>query len=133
MNEMIANQMVFEFFRKTKELQKLKSDDLMMNYIQEKNNVNSYSVERKRRKYSDENNNNKSFNNKNDLFKEDKKNENLIVHNVFFEWIIANVIKRYVNQINPLNRNASIKFIRNILVSEIRTLSKLFFYKKKRK
>ena len=131
MNEMIANQMVFEFFRKTKELQKLKSDDLMMNYIKDKNNVNSFSVNRKRREYSDEENNNKSYNNENDLFKEDKKNENLIVHNVFFEWIIANVIKRYVNQINPLNRNASIKFIRNILVNEIRTLSKIFFYKKK--
>ena len=61
MNEMIANQMVFEFFKKTKELQKLKSDDLMMNYIQEKNDVNSYTVKRKRRKYSDDNNkNNKS-------------------------------------------------------------------------
>ena len=38
MNEMIADQMVLEFLRRTRELQQLKPDDLMINYIIAYNN-----------------------------------------------------------------------------------------------
>jgi hypothetical protein len=128
MNEMIANQMVLEFFKKTDELQKLKSGDLMINYIQSNNNVKNYS----QRCNTSDNTSIKTKDKDNEEM--NQKNEpNLIIHNVFFEWVIADVIKRYLNGINPLNKNASIKYIRNILINEVLTLSQLFFYKENKK
>ena len=124
MNEMIANQMVLEFFKKTRELRKLKSDDLMINYIQTNENKKNY-YKRKISTADTSEQNNENIN--------ENKPHNLIIHNVFFEWVISNVIQRYINTINPLNENASIKFIRNILMNEVKNLSEIFFYKKKEK
>ena len=121
MNEMIANQMVFEFFKRTKNLQKLNKDDLMINYIQS----NYY-----KRRFSTSTNTNVQ---NDDVITTHSDSPNLIIHNVFFEWAISNVIQRYINEINPINKNASLKFIRNILVNEVKTLSTIFFYKKKEK
>ena len=128
MNEMIANQMVLEFFRKKKELQKLNSDDLALNYIKSNDNINTYDYNYYNRRISTAVNNNES----DEIINENNSN-NLIIHNVFFEWIISNTVQRYLNEIYPINRNDSIKFVRNLLINEVRTLSKLFFYRNKKK
>lgn len=128
MNEMIANQMVLEFFKKKKESQVLKSGDLMINYIQSNDNIRNY-AKRCNTSYNTSINvqdkDNEEINQKNE--------PNLVIHNVFFEWIIANVIKRNLEGINPLNKNASIKYIRNMLINEVMTLSQIFFYKENKK
>ena len=128
MNEMIANQMVLEFLRRTRNLQKLQSDDLMINYIVANNNKNLINMHKKNRISTSESSNIES-----EEISNQNNSHNLIIHNVFFEWVISNVIQRYVNEINPLNKNASIKFIRNLLLDEVKTLSTLFFYRKKEK
>ena len=125
MNEMIANQMVLEFLKRTTQLRRLKSDDLLLNYIIS-NNAN-------KRYFKNRINTTESSNIENDEIINQKNSPSLIIHNVFFEWAISNVIQRYIDEINPLNKNASIKFIRNLLIEEIRNLSTLFFYKKKEK
>ena len=114
MNEMIANQMVLEFLKRTKELQRLKPDDLLLNYIMSNNANKKY--------FKNRINTTQSCNIENDEINNQKDSPNLIIHNVFFEWAISNVIQRYLNEINPLNKNASIKFIRNLLIEEVRTL-----------
>ena len=129
MNEMIANQMVLEFFRRTKELRKLKPDDLMVNYIQSNDKKNNYNYNYYNRRISTTDTNNNEINENINQ----KDTHNLIIHNVFFEWIISNVIQKYINEINILNKNTSIKNIRNLLMNEVRSLSQLFFYKKNEK
>ena len=122
MNEMIANQMALKFLNRTKELQKLKSDDLLVNYIQFNHNIKSRN---KRKNSTSESNHIES-----DEIMNQNNSPNLIIHNVFFEWVISNVIQRYIDEVNPLNKNASIKFIRNLIIDEVKTLSTLFFFNK---
>ena len=124
MNEMIADQIVIEFFKRINKTQNLNFNDLLLNYIKScdgENNIpeetlvinNDFNISKDENKEKDE-----------------KIENNLIIHNVFFEWIINKVIQNYTNYIKKTNRKISAKSIKNIIINEVKNLSKLFFHKK---
>ena len=128
MNEMIAEEMVKEFFRRFNKLQNINFNDLLLNYIKScdgKNNIIEENV------FKNINNNhiNISEGNK-ESSKEEKIEHNLIIHNVFFEWIITKVIRKYTNYLKTHTKALSVKSIKNIFINEVKYLSKLFFHKK---
>lgn len=124
MNEMIADQIVIEFFKRINKTQNLNFNDLLLNYIKSCDGENNIPEETLVI--------NNDFNISKDENKEkDEKNEhNLIIHNVFFEWIINKVIQNYSNYIKKTKRKISAKSIKNIIINEVKNLSKLFFHKK---
>ena len=91
MNEMIADQIVIEFFKRFNKLQSINFNDNLLNFIKScdgKNNMIDENV-------STTNNN---INVESDEKTKDEANEhNLIIHNVFFEWIINKAIRTYTN------------------------------------
>ena len=124
MNEMIADQIVIEFFKRINKTQNLNFNDLLLNYIKScdgENNIpeetlvinNDFNISKDENKEKDE-----------------KIENNLIIHNVFFEWIINKVIQNYTNYIKKTKRKISAKSIKNIIINEVKNLSKLFFHKK---
>ena len=124
LNEMIAEQMVIEFFKRINTLKSLNFNDLLLNYIKScdgKNNI------------PDERNSNINYLNisKNEEKNNDEKIEpNLVIHNVFFEWIITKVVLNYKNYLKTSAKTISPKSIKNIIINEVKNLSKLFFHKK---
>ena len=124
MNEMIAEQMVREFFRRFNKLQSINFNDLLLNYIKScdgKNNIINENASK--------NNINTTEENK-EKINDEKIEHNLIIHNVFFEWIITKVIRKYTNYLKTHTKALSVKNIKNILINEVKYLSKLFFHKK---
>ena len=124
MNEMIADQIVIEFFKRINKTQNLNFNDLLLNYIKScdgENNIpeetlvinNDFNISKDENKEKDE-----------------KIEHNLIIHNVFFEWIINKVIQNYTNYIKKTKMKISAKSIKNIIINEVKNLSKLFFHKK---
>ena len=124
MNEMIADQIVIEFFKRINKTQNLNFNDLLLNYIKScdgENNIpeetlvinNDFNISKDENKEKDE-----------------KIGHNLIIHNVFFEWIINKVIQNYTNYIKKTKMKISAKSIKNIIINEVKNLSKLFFHKK---
>ena len=127
MNDMIAEQMVKEFFKRINKLQSLHFNDLLMNYILSCDGKNNFSE----RKFSTINNTiNNSENDEQNIDENEEPEHNLIIHNVFFEWIISKVIMNYTNNLKLSNESISAKSIKNIFINEVKNLSKLFFHKK---
>ena len=124
MNEMIADQIVIEFFKRFSKLQSINFNDNLLNFIKScdgKNNMIDENV-------STTNNN---INVESDEKTKDEANEhNLIIHNVFFEWIINKAIRTYTNYLKSNKKDLSTGKIKNILINEVKNLSKLFFHKK---
>ena len=124
MNEMIADQIVIEFFKRFSKLQSINFNDNLLNFIKScdgKNNMIDENV-------STTNNN---INVESDEKTKDEANEhNLIIHNVFFEWIINKAIRTYTNYLKSNKKDLSAGKIKNILINEVKNLSKLFFHKK---
>jgi ribosomal protein S15P/S13E len=61
---------------------------------------------------------NNNINLDNEEKKKDEKSEhNLIIHNVFFEWIITKVIRNYTNYLKSNKKDLSAKRIKNILIN----------------
>ena len=124
MNEMIADQIVIEFFKRFSKLQSINFNDNLLNFIKScdgKNNMIDENV-------STTNNN---INVESDEKTKDEANEhNLIIHNVFFEWIINKAIRTYTNYLKSNKKDLSAGKIKNILINEVKYLSKLFFHKK---
>ena len=123
MNEMIAEQMVKEFFRRFNKLQSINFNDLLLNYIKSCDGENNIINENASK------NNNTTEENKEKL-NDEKIEHNLIIHNVFFEWIITKVIRKYTNYLKTHTKALSVKNIKNIIINEVKYLSKLFFHKK---
>ena len=128
MNEMIAEQMVIEFFKRINKLQSLKFNDLLLNYILSSDGKDYISE----KKLFSINNNINNIEYEDKIQNENIENEhNLIIHNVFFEWIITKVIQTYTNNnLKLTTENISDKNIKNIFINEVKNLSKLFFHKK---
>ena len=124
LNEMIAEQMVVEFFKRINKLKSLNFNDLLLNYIKSCDGKNNISDER----ISNINNLNISENEEKN--KDEKIENNLIIHNIFFEWIITKVVQNYRNYLKASAKAISPKSIKNIIINEVKNLSKLFFHKK---
>ena len=127
MNDMIAEQMVKEFFKRINKLKSLNFNDLLLNYILSCDGKNNLSE----RRFSTIDNtiNNSEFEEQN-INENEEPEHNLIIHNVFFEWIISKVIKNYTNNLKFSQRGISARKIKNIFINEVKNLSKLFFHKK---
>ena len=127
MNDMIAEQMVKEFFKRINKLKSLNFNDLLLNYILSCDGKNNLSE----RRFSTINNtiNNSGIEEQN-INENEEPEHNLIIHNVFFEWIISKVIKNYTNNLKFSQRGISARKIKNIFINEVKNLSKLFFHKK---
>ena len=122
MNEMIADQIVIEFFKRFSKLQSINFNDNLLNFIKSCDGKNNM---------IDENVSTTNINVESDEKTKDEANEhNLIIHNVFFEWIINKAIRTYTNYLKSNKKDLSAGKIKNILINEVKNLSKLFFHKK---
>ena len=122
MNEMIADQIVIEFFKRFSKLQSINFNDNLLNFIKSCDGKNNM---------IDENVSTTNINVESDEKTKDEANEhNLIIHNVFFEWIINKAIRTYTNYLKSNKKDLSTGKIKNILINEVKNLSKLFFHKK---
>ena len=142
-NEAVVNELVVEFFRRTNnnKMSLGERGKVMTDMHEPKYNEQIYSRNLNRKNYKqiykssailpnvnkNRKESEKSINTEIINKKKKKENKELIVHNVFFEWIIDNVIERYIDKINPINKNAIEKFIRKIFVNEVYNLSEILF------
>ena len=123
MNDIITEEMLKEFFRRLFKYKNLQFNDLIMNYIQ---TIDIFNISEEIKISNNDINN--------EINEEEIKNEkidnNLIIHNVFFEWILTRVFENYINNLKQSAKNISAKGIKNLIINEIKNLSKLFFHKK---
>ena len=123
MNDIITEEMLKEFFRRLFKYKNLQFNDLIMNYIQ---TIDIFNISEEIKISNNDINN--------EINEEEVKNEkidnNLIIHNVFFEWILTRVFENYINNLKQSTKNISAKGIKNLIINEIKNLSKLFFHKK---
>ncbi len=123
MNDIITEEMLKEFFRRIFKYKNLQFNDLIMNYIQ---TIDIFNISEEIKISNNDINN--------EINEEEIKNEkidnNLIIHNVFFEWILTRVFENYINNLKQSAKNISAKGIKNLIINEIKNLSKLFFHKK---
>ena len=125
MNDMIAEQMVLEFFKRINKIKSLNFNDLLLNYILScDGKTNIYENE-----FSTINDINDGENEENNENESEEIEHNLIIHNVFFEWIISKVVKNYTKDLKTKIKNITNKSIKNIFINEVENLSKIFFSK----